>query len=114
MKTESKALIAAWGYVATGALSVAAVLPGVIDSHSDNIVTRGVLAAIGFLAFGCWSILYGLSRLFLPAHDRQKWFEEFSHNEDRMRGGSRKTVIILGCIAIVTLFGSSSYFLWFY
>jgi hypothetical protein len=114
MTTQSKAVTAAWGYIAMGVLAAATVLPGVIDSYPDKMVSLGVFAAIGFLAFGCWSVLYGLSRLFLPAYDRQKWFEDFSRNEDKIRGGSRRTVIILGCIAIVTILGSSSFFLWFY
>ncbi|MCM2274308.1 MAG: hypothetical protein NDI75_05900 [Candidatus Didemnitutus sp.] len=113
MKSESKALIAAWGYIAMGTLSASIFLPGVIDSL-PNGMTIGVFAALGFIVFGCWSIIFGLSRLFMPAADRGKWFAEFQQQEKKIRGGSPRTVIILGCIAIALLGGASTYFLWFF
>jgi hypothetical protein len=112
MNAQTKPVIAAWGYVAMGALFAAVHLPHSISEK--KMMSLAVLGACGFLAFGCWSIAFGFSRLFMHADDRQKWFEEFSRHEDKIRGGSRRTVIILGCIGIITIFGSSSYFLWFY
>ncbi len=97
-----------------GALFAAVHLPHLIHSIPEKKISVAVLAATGFLAFGCWSILFGFSRLFMHEDDRRRWFEDFNRNEDKIRGGSRRTVIILGCIGIVTILGSSSYFLWFY
>ncbi len=113
MKNGSKALIAAWGYVAMGVLSASIFLPSVIDSV-PNGMSIGIFAALSFIVFGCWSAIFGLSRLFMPAVDREKWFAEFQQQEKRIRGGSPRTVIILGCVAIILLGGASTYFLWLY
>lgn len=113
MKNGSKALIAAWGYVAMGALSASIFLPSVVDSVPDGM-SIGIFVAMSFIVFGCWSMVFGVSRLFMPAAARELWFENFRQQEKKIRGGSPRTVIVLGCAAIILIAGASSYFLWLY
>jgi hypothetical protein len=107
---HQKLLLASIGFIAASALVCLFAIPAFVRNVQEK--TTGAypnwLYAVAWgavAAGGIWWALKGARGLcvlaFAGEEEKARWEEQFSRAEAQYRGGSRRTVIVLGFIAII-------------